>query len=168
MKKRSIIKNKIEGSFYLRNSYHGQGLFTSKAIPKGKILFTIKGKVLDADLVTKLGGKLADNCLRFGPNTYLSPENEIARFINHSCSPNAGIRKVKNHLELIAITSIKTGEEITFDYSTTLAWDDIWRINKCYCGQKSCRKKITNFPTLPIELQKHYLNLGVVPKYILG
>ncbi len=37
------------------------------------------------------------------------------RYLNHSCRPNAAL----SGLQLLAISPIRTGEEVTFDYNTT-------------------------------------------------
>ncbi|MBI2625395.1 MAG: hypothetical protein HYW70_03640 [Candidatus Nealsonbacteria bacterium] len=54
--------------------------------------------------------------------------------------------------------------EITFDYSTTMDEDD-WGMD-CQCGSKSCRGRIRDFKYLPPDIQKKYLDLGIVPEYI--
>lgn len=85
--------------------------------------------------------------------------------MNHSCEPNAGIRKINNQLFLFAATAIPTRKEIVIDYSTILADDDIWTM-RCNCGHGTCRKKIRRFGSLPAELKQRYLRDGLVPKYI--
>jgi len=81
--------------------------------------------------------------------------------VNHSCNLNAGI---KNNVILFAIKNIKKGEEIKFDYSTTVDEDD-WTM-KCECHQKNCRKIIKDFKYLPKNTQKKYLKLGIVQRFI--
>ena len=47
-------------------------------------------------------------------------KSNLARFINHSCSPNCEIQKWrvrgKPRIEIFACESIKAGTELTFDY----------------------------------------------------
>ena len=71
----------------------------------------------------------------------------------------------KNQAILVAIKNIQKGEEITLDYSTTMDEDD-WELD-CQCPSKNCRKKIRDFKYVPKEVQRRYIILGIVPKYIL-
>ena len=66
---------------------------------------------------------------------------------------------------LVAIMDIHEGEEITWDYSTTMNEDD-WEMD-CVCGSKNCRGRIRDFKYLPENVQQKYINLRIVPKYIL-
>ena len=64
-----------------------------------------------------------------------------------------------------SIKDIKKGEEITWDYSTTMD-EDKWEMD-CVCQSKNCRKRIKDFKYLPKEIQQKYIKLGIVPDYIL-
>src|SRR4051812_20370307 len=108
-----------------RQSKIGTGLFTLKSIKKGSAILQLKGRIIAANILYKIGGKVADNSFRFGPETYLSPEGELGAYINHSCEPNSGIRNVKGKLRIFAIKDIEQDTELTFDYSTILGNDDI-------------------------------------------
>ncbi len=55
---------------------------------------------------------------------------------NHSCSPNT----IHHGLNLIALTDIKAGEELTLDYSGLL--DETIEPFACTCGAPNCRKMI--------------------------
>ena len=59
-------------------------------------------------------------------------------YINHSCSPNAFMKILHNHILFIALCDIEPGEEITIDYETTLHSDD----KRCVCGAINCRGTI--------------------------
>jgi hypothetical protein len=86
--------------------------------------------------------------------------------LNHSCEPTAAIRKENNQLFLFAARPIRRGDEIAFDYSTTLGDDDIWTM-RCNCGHRSCRARIKRFGSLPAALKENYVDRGMVPKYII-
>ena len=58
-----------------------------------------------------------------------------ARFINHSCEPSCESRIVRDRVWLYALRSIKSGEELTYDYGYSL--DDA-EDNPCRCGAPSC------------------------------
>ncbi len=42
----------------------------------------------------------------------------VARFINHSCTPNCYTRVIGETIWIIAARNIRKGEELTYDYST--------------------------------------------------
>jgi len=146
---------------------NGLGLVAAKPIRERQTIIKIVGRVVVADILWRRGGAFADNCFRFGPETYLDPGDEPGRFLNHSCEPNAGIRKHNNQLFLFAAHSIKRGDEIVIDYSTILGDDDIWTM-RCTCGSRSCRRTIKRFGSLPIDLRRLYLRQGLVPRYIIS
>jgi hypothetical protein len=98
--------------------------------------------------------------LQIGPDLYINPESP-GKFINHSCDPNCGLV----NLMLTAIRDIKQGEELSYDYSTTML-ERHWVMN-CACGYDACRKVIEDFDMLPRERQKYYMNLGVVQPFIV-
>jgi len=80
------------------------------------------------------------------------------RTVNHSCEPNTGIIDVKI---LIALRDIAKGEQIFYDYSTTIDDDCSWAI-ECLCGSKRCRGKIEDFVLMDPAVQDEYLDLGIV------
>ena len=59
-------------------------------------------------------------------------------YINHSCSPNAFMKILYDHILFIALRDIEPGEEITIDYEQTLHSDD----KRCICGASTCRGTI--------------------------
>ncbi|CAJ1917330.1 unnamed protein product [Sphenostylis stenocarpa] len=80
---------------------------------------------------------------------YISAINEgnVARFMNHSCSPNVLWRPVihenKNmsdlHIAFYAIRHIPPMMELTYDYGTVLPLKAVHRKKKCLCGSVKCR-----------------------------
>lgn len=144
----------------------GMGLFAAKAFKPNEEIIKIAGRVVDYELLWERGGAFADNCIRFGPETYLDPGDNAGRYVNHSCEPNAGIRKYRNQLFLFAAKRIAVGDEIVFDYSTTIGDDDIWTM-RCRCGSRQCRKRIRKFGSLPAALRESYMGAGLVPNFIV-
>jgi len=149
----------------VRPSRIGNGLFTARAFAAGETITQIRGRIVHYSVLWKRGGTFLDNCIRFGPETYLDPGDDPGRYVNHSCAPNAGIRKNRNRLLLFAATRIAAGREITFDYSTTIGDDDVWTM-RCRCGRRACRQRIKRFGALPEALQARYHARGLVPRYI--
>ena len=146
---------------------NGVGLLAARSFAAGRVIIPIDGVVRDAQLVTKTGGAFADNCFRYGPETYLDPGDGFGRYLNHSCAPNARIRKEGRRLELFALRSIRRGVEVTIDYSTILGDDDIWTM-RCNCGAPWCRRTIKRFGSLPPLRRAELILAEAVPKYVLA
>jgi SET domain-containing protein len=91
----------------------------------------------------------------------------MGSFLNHSCEPNSKIVKRDRKLYAVALENISLNKEVTFDYSTILGDDDIWKMD-CKCGTRSCRKRIRRFGSLPRQTKDEYIRLGMVPPYILA
>ncbi len=85
--------------------------------------------------------------------------NGLARFANHSCSPNAGIR---NLFDIVAMRDIAVGEEVTWDYDMTE--DTYWRMD-CRCESSNCRKLIGGYRFLPPEQRDRYE--GYISEWLL-
>jgi len=66
----------------------------------------------------------------------------------------------------VALRSIEPGEEIRFDYSTTMIQDH-WTM-ECRCGQPTCRRVILDFHHLPPITQNRYLQLGIVQRFVVN
>jgi len=145
----------------------GRGVFAARTFRRGDTVLAIDGRVVNyARLWEREGSRFSANCIRFGPETYLDPGDGPASFLNHSCAPNAAIGKRDNRLYLVAAHRISKGEEITFDYSTTIGDDDVWTM-RCRCGADACRRIVRNFGSLPSPLQAYYLTNGFVPPFIV-
>lgn len=142
-------------------SAFGRGLFASQPFQPGQTVLSFTGPVLDHAEVLALGDDQAF-ALQIGPDAYLDTMPP-GRYTNHSCDPNAGI--VRDRV-LIALRPILTGQEIQFDYSTTMS-EDHWTM-ECRCGHPSCRRVILDFHHLPPITQNRYLQLGIVQRFIVS
>lgn len=135
---------------------HGGGLFAVEPIAKDEVIAYKGGYLLDTDEFNKLteGCKVAS--LQIDKSVYLAPMNEqeiegVMIGINHSCSPNVGIR---GQIDTTAMRNIKPGEELTGDYVVAYQ-DDVFSFI-CNCGQENCRGKITSEDWKNLKLQKRY------------
>ena len=61
------------------------------------------------------------------------PSNNPARYINHSCDPNAEARIEDGHINIYAIHDIAAGEEITIDYGGEY-YNDFIKPEGCKCA----------------------------------
>ncbi len=129
----------------------GKGLFTKKAIKKGSLAFILKGKRKKKVNKTKDDVFSNPDWVGFSKSWWTDPRPPF-RFLNHSCNPNLGF---KGAVSFYALRNIKSGEELTFDYSISEA-ETRWLLD-CSCGQKECRKKITSIQFLPFKVFKKYL-----------
>lgn len=151
----------------VKKSNTGKGVFVKKDFMKDETLFEIKGKLITCEEDENIDEETRSNTIRFNRDYFLSPKGNLGNFTNHSCNPNSRIVKRKNKLYIVSITDIKKGHEVTFDYSTVLARDDVWTM-KCSCKEKICRKVVKRFQSLPAKIKKDYISLKIIPKYILN
>lgn len=144
--------------FEVRASPTGRGVFATEPIAAGWLLIRYTGPLLRYEQTTP--DTLA---LQIGPDLYLGESGGPDDFVNHSCDPNAGIVIDGSDVRLIALRDISPGEQIAFDYSTTMDEDDFEF--DCRCGSQICRGRIRDFKHLPIQLRRRYVERGVVPGY---
>lgn len=153
------MKQKNSRTVIIKDSKFGKGAFADTYLPKNSILFTITGKLLSFK-DTLLMGKYESYCLQVGTNQYIFPDLPFP-ICNHSCSPNCGIN---NKMQFFTLEEVNEGEELTWDYSTSMM-EKHWTLN-CKCKSPNCRKIISDFDTLPYNLQQYYINLGIVMPFI--
>ena len=110
------IMNKGKLRYSIKRTAHGLGFFTEEAIPSRKRIIEYTGPIISNEEVDKRkAGKYF-----FGLNTKWSidgtPRSNIARYINHSCRPNAEAIISRRRVWIWSKRAIKAGEEITYDY----------------------------------------------------
>ena len=77
--------------------------------------------------------------------------------INSSCDPNTYVKTIQGVRHVVALRSIRAGEEITYDYIINCHGGTVWQ---CKCGSPRCRGTIvSSFFELPLGWQKEYLPL---------
>lgn len=150
----------------LKPTNNGMGVFAKAPIPAGTVIFEFTGTVLTrSQFPTNLKPE-DDHYLQVGKDSYLGPSGDLDDFINHSCSPNCGVRVVGNRALLFTLYDIRLGSELTFDYSTTSTeTQENWSLT-CNCGSYSCRKIVSGFQYLTPEQQAQYKFLDAVPEYV--
>lgn len=81
--------------------------------------------------------------------------NLPARFINHSCAANVGIKdNYMGAFDFYSLEPICTGEELTWDYGGA-EFDSI-SIAKCLCGAQNCRGNAIGFRTSHEYIRRQY------------
>lgn len=142
---------------------NGAGVIAARSFQPGEMVLTFHGPILHRSQLPKPYYSVPDHYVQIGPDTYLGPSGGADDFVNHSCDPNSGLRIHGTIATLIAIRAIAEGEEVTWDYSTTMSEDE-WEI-PCTCGASNCRKHIRDYKHLPKTIRRQYERLGIVPPY---
>jgi hypothetical protein len=150
----------LQPHVYIAECSVGRGLFAGEPIAAGTEILRLTGPLLTLNEVREKGPVQAANALQIGIDRYLDLD-EPARFINHSCAPNAA---VMGDTRLVAIRFIGAGEEVRFDYSTTIS--DGWTMS-CRCGAAECRGLIVAFQLLPENIRRRYAILGHVQRFMI-
>ena len=144
---------------------YGRGVFALEDIKKGQIVYVINGERIPLSEVVKRinsGKENLDDIFQIGKRTYIDL-NDFSRLFNHSCDPNTGIRKIS---EIVALRDIKKGEEITYDYSSTIS-PTVWEM-ECKCGTEKCRKVLGDVLSIPKEQLDTYKKGGFLQDYMIS
>lgn len=118
-------------------SRSGLGLFATEPIPKGRFIIRYIGPKL-----TEQQADRAENKYLFELNNRWTIDgkgrNNIARYINHSCRPNAEVYFVGHAIKIRARRKIEEGEEIAYDYGKD-HFNAYIKDKGCQCPK--CREK---------------------------
>ena len=139
----------------------GLGVFANRDLAQGEHILMVGGPIIDF-AETKRRGPRECMAIQIGENRYYDTRPPGV-FVNHSCEPNAGIMDDSN---LVALRPIRKGEEIRFDYSTTMEEQSFTM--DCLCGAPTCRRVVRDFSTLPEPLRRKYISQGIVMGFILA
>jgi SET domain-containing protein len=135
---------KLSPSRHLRigRSRAGLGLFTRVPIRKGQFIVRYSGRKIRTETADDL-----DTRYLFEINTRWTIDGatrrNTARYINHSCRPNAEVYFVKHAIKIRAIKNIKIGDEITYHYGRNYFEAFIKPVRcKCLpCAQKRAKQR---------------------------
>jgi SET domain-containing protein len=134
--------NKGNRKFAVKRSSTGLGLFTLEAIPRGKRIIEYTGPIVTADEAAVSNRKyffeLDDKRAIDG-----SPRTNLARYINHSCRPNAKGYTSGRRIWIWSLRAIKAGEELTIDYGKDYLDAHIKRCKCDSCAALPVNKKKT-------------------------
>src|SRR5215475_11558373 len=131
--------------YRIGRSRTGLGLFATRPIKKGTKIIRYFGPLLDS---RKKKDDAVENKYLFELNNRWtidgSVRDNIARYINHACKPNAesDVRPRKRKVFIRAIKNIEPGEEISYDYGTDYFKAYLKPIGcKCDACEKKRKKK---------------------------
>jgi SET domain-containing protein len=131
---------RLNVDFIIKRTSTGLGLIAIKPIRKGKRIIEYFGPLISNEKVERSNGKYF-----FEVNTKWSIDGSlrqnIARYINHSCRPNAeAFVSQSRRVWIWSMKKIKPGEEITYDYGKEY-FEGIIEPMGCRCGKCGAKKK---------------------------
>ena len=128
--------------FRVGRSTTGLGLFATKLIKEAAYIATYRGRrisTVEAEQRERRGAKYMFELNRRWVIDG-SPRWNVARYVNHSCRPNAKAVVRRGRIVFVALRSIAPGEEITYNYGREY-FEFFFKKTGCRC--KSCRAKGT-------------------------
>jgi SET domain-containing protein len=118
-------------SLVVKRTHTGLGLVTLRAIPRGRKIIEYVGPVITTEEANRKGGKylfeLDEDHAVDG-----SARSNTARYINHSCRPNAKGYTTGRRIWIWSLRAIKPGEEITINYGKEYLDE---HIQQCKCAK---------------------------------
>ncbi|MDP2632186.1 MAG: SET domain-containing protein [Candidatus Curtissbacteria bacterium] len=141
----------------------GKCIIANSDINKDEVIAEFDGEIFEAERANDLPKDIADHVIQFEEHKWRDSKG-IARYLNHSCSPNCGLNGL---FALVAMQDIKKGEELTWDYD--MSEDSDWRM-ACLCGSHQCKKIIGAFRLMLQDIRekyKGYISNWLVKKYHL-
>jgi SET domain-containing protein len=125
-----------------RSRIQGRGLFALSPLPARKKLGELGGELVTVREARRraraAGGSI--KVVEFGDGTALDATHRGGPFgyVNHSCEPNAFMRRYRGRVEFYALRTIGAGEELTCDYGETHHDGRL----PCRCGSPRCRGRL--------------------------
>ena len=133
-----------------RSHIHGWGLFTKIELPKNSMIVEYMGEVVRQSVADtrekqyEISGEGSCYMFRLDFERIVDATKigSMARFMNHSCQPNAYAKIINVDTEagpdkkimVFSSRDIKAGEEITYDYKFQVEDGSL----KCTCGAPNC------------------------------
>ncbi len=114
----------------------GYAVYAAEPIAKGELLVMWSGTLVDSAKLETLPDAFRRHSLQVEDDLFLVSltDCEPADYVNHSCSPNAGL---SGQISLVSMRDIQAGEEITYDYAMSDGSD--YDEFPCSCGAPQCR-----------------------------
>lgn len=114
----------------LNTSTHQKSLHATVAIKPGQVISHFNPGITQS-YATYL-------TVQTGLNRHITLDPEFLQYINHSCNPNVFFDTTQ--MQVVALKSIKRGEELTFFYPST-EWEMVQPF-VCNCGSSECLQLI--------------------------
>lgn len=132
-------KSKLK-KYVVKRSNTGLGLYAATLIPAGKRIIEYTGKLItNEEVERRKNGKYF-----FGVDDKYSIDGSSrrnkARYINHSCRPNADAYVTGRRVWIWSRRAIRPGEEITYNYGKEYFDDHIKPVG-CKCRKCAAKPK---------------------------
>ncbi|HRE47808.1 MAG TPA: SET domain-containing protein-lysine N-methyltransferase [Aggregatilineales bacterium] len=131
----------------------GWSLIALEPFATGELILTWGGVIVTTAQLQHIPEFARHRSIQVEENLHLCSGliDDVADCVNHSCSPNAGLR---GQISLVALRDIAPEEEICFDYGTSDGDPNFYM--PCFCGSANCRGKVTGEDWRLPELQAAY------------
>ena len=140
---------KTQPYYSVRNSkIHGRGVFAKKPIRKGTRIIEYTGPIVSTEEADVIGvqnenGHSHTMLFEIDKDRVINGnEGGDARYLNHGCDPNCETVQDGDRIFIEALRSIKTGEELCYDYHLQVPGKITDKVKKeyaCFCGSPKCR-----------------------------
>ena len=119
--------------FRVGRSMTGLGLFATKTIKRGAYIATYRGRRITTEESDRREARGARYMFEVNKRWVIdgSPRWNVARYINHSCRPNAKPVGRRGGIVIVPLRRIEPDEEITYDYGRDYL--------KSFLGDGGCR-----------------------------
>jgi uncharacterized protein len=127
--------------FRIGRAATGLGLFAVRTIKRSAYIATYRGPRLTTEEADRREARGARYMFELNSRWTIdgSPRYNIARYINHSCYPNATPIIRKGKITIVALRKIAPGEEITYSYGEEYL-EYFLQSGGCHCA--ACRIKV--------------------------
>jgi SET domain-containing protein len=140
---------KTQPYYVVRNSkIHGKGVFAKRPIRKGTKIVEYTGRIVSRKEADEIGTNTVDghtHTMLFTIDDDRVIDGNVggdAKYINHSCAPNAEAVQYDDQIFIESLRAIPKGEEITYDYHLEVPGkitDEVKKEYECFCGKPECR-----------------------------
>ena len=122
------------------STIHGKGVFARATLRARRKIGELTGELISlAEARQRARGQRCIQIVEFEDNTALDcSQGNALRFVNHSCTPNAYLRRIHHRVEVYALRDINKGEELTCNYGETQHGGTL----RCACGSEECRETL--------------------------
>lgn len=136
---------------FAKSPIHDWGLYAMEFIPAGDMVIEYVGEVVrqqvadEREKAYERSGNFSTYLFRVDDDLVVDATHKgnIARLMNHCCTPNCNAKILtlngEKRIVLFAKSSIRAGEELTYDYKFQASGDDEDAI-PCLCGSPGCRR----------------------------
>jgi len=127
-------------TYRIGRSITGLGLFATKRIKRGAYIATYRGRRITTEESDRREARGAKYMFELNKRWVIdgSPRWNVARYINHSCRPNAKPVGRKGGIVIVALRQIDPDEEITYGYGRDYL-KSFLADGGCRCA--ACRRK---------------------------